>query len=103
MQAGIDSGGGAGLQLGQSRWNSDHGKGARVLNPFTMRALIGRYGAVPRNDGMQVGHGDFLPGIGFDYRVDNKTVVRLGSGYLASRVNCGEIQLLAPAGGSAAS
>ena len=59
---------------------SDHGKGARVLDPSTMKVLIGGYGSVPQNDGMQVGHGEFLPRVGIDYRVDSATVVRLGFG-----------------------
>ncbi len=59
---------------------SDHGKGARVLDPTTMQVLIGGYGSVPKNDGMQVGHGEFLPRIGIDYRVRETTVIRAGFG-----------------------
>ncbi len=59
---------------------SDHGKGARVLDPTTMQVLIGGYGSVPENDGMQVGHGEFLPRIGIDYRIHDKTVIRAGFG-----------------------
>ncbi len=59
---------------------SDHGKGARVLDPSTMQVLIGGYGSVPKNDGVQVGYGEFLPRIGIDYRVTEKTVVRAGFG-----------------------
>ncbi len=59
---------------------SDHGKGARVLDPTTMQVLIGGYGSVPENDGVQVGHGIFGPRIGIDYRLTDKTVVRAGFG-----------------------
>ena len=59
---------------------SDHGKGARVLNPTTMQVLIGGYGSVPENDGVKIGFGEILPRLGIDYRLDNKTVVRAGFG-----------------------
>jgi hypothetical protein len=62
---------------------SDHDKGARVLNPSTMQILIGGYGSVPKNDGMNVGHGQYLPRIGIDYRATNSTVVRTGFGMSA--------------------
>jgi hypothetical protein len=66
---------------------SDHGKGARVLNPTTMQVLIGGYGSVPKNDGVQTGAGEFLPRVGIDYRVDNNTVVRAGFGISADSNN----------------
>jgi hypothetical protein len=59
---------------------SDHDKGARVLDPSTMQVLIGGYGSVPKNDGMNVGHGEYLPRIGIDYRLTDKTVIRAGLG-----------------------
>ncbi len=59
---------------------SDHDKGARVLDPTTMMVLLGGYGSVPKNDGVQVGHGQYLPRIGIDYRLSDKTVVRAGFG-----------------------
>jgi hypothetical protein len=59
---------------------SDHDKGARVLNPTTMQVLIGGYGSVPKNDGVQVGFGEILPRVGIDYRINDKTVVRGGFG-----------------------
>jgi hypothetical protein len=59
---------------------SDHGKGARVLNPATMQVLIGGYGSVPENDGVNVGVGEFLPRVGLAYRLDDKTVLRGGFG-----------------------
>jgi Carboxypeptidase regulatory-like domain len=59
---------------------SDHDKGARVLNPSTMQVLVGGYGSVPKNDGVNVGHGQYLPRVGLDYRLTDKTVVRAGFG-----------------------
>jgi len=59
---------------------SDHGKGARVLNPATMQVLIGGYGSVPEDDGVQIGWGQILPRLGLDYRLNNKTVIRAGFG-----------------------
>jgi carboxypeptidase family protein/TonB-dependent receptor-like protein len=62
---------------------SDHDKGARVLDttpgtPDFMEVVIGGYGSIPKNDGIQVGAGLFLPRIGVAYSVTPKTVVRLG-------------------------
>jgi hypothetical protein len=63
---------------------SDHGKGARVLDttpgtPNFMNVIIGGYGSIPKDDGMQIGAGLFLPRIGLAYSVSPKTVVRLGA------------------------
>ncbi|HEY1803123.1 MAG TPA: TonB-dependent receptor [Terracidiphilus sp.] len=66
---------------------SDHGKGARVLNPTTMMVLIGGYGSIPKNDGVQVGAGEFLPRVGIDYKLNEKTVVRAGFGISADSNN----------------
>lgn len=66
---------------------SDHGKGARVLDPTTMQVLIGGYGSIPKNDGVQVGPGEFLPRIGLDYRVHPTTVLRAGFGISADSNN----------------
>ncbi|HTX41985.1 MAG TPA: TonB-dependent receptor [Acidobacteriaceae bacterium] len=66
---------------------SDHGKGARVLDPSTMQVLVGGYGSVPQNDGVQVGHGEFLPRIGIDYKATQNTVVRAGFGIGADSNN----------------
>jgi len=66
---------------------SDHEKGARVLNPATMQVLIGGYGTTPKNDGVQVGAGMFLPRIGVAYKATNSTVVRLGGGIGADSNN----------------
>jgi hypothetical protein len=62
---------------------SDHGKGARILDSTSgttnfMNVLIGGYGSVPKNDGVNVGHGMFEPRIGIAYQVTPKTVVRMG-------------------------
>jgi hypothetical protein len=62
---------------------SDHDKGARVLDttPGTanfMNVLIGGYGSIPKDDGVQAGSGFFLPRIGVAYSVTPKTVIRLG-------------------------
>ncbi|GAC1650416.1 MAG: hypothetical protein NVS9B15_10000 [Acidobacteriaceae bacterium] len=47
----------------------DNGKGLRYLDLTTGNVLIGGYGDVPRNDGIDVGHGLFLPRLGVAYRV----------------------------------
>jgi hypothetical protein len=62
---------------------SDHDKGARVLDttPGTsnfMNVVIGGYGSIPKNDGINIGAGLFLPRIGVAYSVTPTTVVRLG-------------------------
>jgi len=62
---------------------SDHNKGARVLDatpgtPNFMKVIIGGNGSIPKNDGMVIGPGLFLPRIGVAYTVTPKTVVRLG-------------------------
>jgi len=62
---------------------SDNGKGLRYLNPSTGNVLIGGYGNVPVNDGINVGHGQFLPRLGLAYRVTSSTVVRAGYGMSA--------------------
>ena len=66
---------------------SDHGKGARVLDPSTMQVLVGGYGSVPENDGVQVGPGEFLPRIGIAYRATQNTVIRAGFGIGADSNN----------------
>ena len=66
---------------------SDHGKGARVLDPATMQVLLGGYGTVPKSAGIVTGPGEFLPRIGIDYRVTDKTVVRAGFGMSADDNN----------------
>jgi hypothetical protein len=66
---------------------SDHGKGARVLDPTTMQVLIGGYGSVPQDDGVKVGPGEFLPRIGIAYKATQNTVIRAGFGIGADSNN----------------
>ncbi len=55
--------------------------GARVLDPSTMNVLIGGDNSgIPTDDGVDVGHGLFLPRIGVAYRPFQNTVVRAGYG-----------------------
>ena len=66
---------------------SDHG-GARVLDPSTMNVLIGGGNSgIPVDDGVDVGHGLFLPRLGFAYRPTEKTVIRAGYGISADPNN----------------
>jgi hypothetical protein len=58
---------------------SDHG-GARVLDPSTMNVIIGGGNGIPLDDGVDVGHGLFLPRLGLAYRPTEKTVLRAGYG-----------------------
>ena len=62
---------------------SDNDKGLRVLDLNTGNVLLGGYGGVPRNDGIDVGSGQFLPRVGFAYRVTPSTVIRTGYGMSA--------------------
>ena len=62
---------------------SDNGKGLRYLNLATGNVLIGGYGNVPQNDGIDVGSGQFLPRVGVAYRVTASTVIRVGYGMSA--------------------
>jgi len=66
---------------------SDNGKGLRYLNLTTGNVLIGGYGDVPRDDGIDVGHGLFLPRLGVTYRVRPSTVIRAGYGQSADPNN----------------
>jgi hypothetical protein len=65
---------------------SDHG-GARVLDTSTMNVLIGGNGGVPVDNGVDVGHGLFLPRVGIAYRPTEKTVLRAGYGINADSNN----------------
>jgi Carboxypeptidase regulatory-like domain len=65
---------------------SDHG-GARVLDPSTMNVLIGGNGSVPIDDGVNTGHGQFLPRFGFAYRPTGNMVIRGGYGMNADSNN----------------
>ena len=65
---------------------SDH-SGVRLYNSAINTVLIGGYGTVPMDDGVNVGHGQFLPRLGIAYRLDSKTVVRVGAGISADSNN----------------
>jgi len=62
---------------------SDNGKGLRYLDLSTGNVLIGGYGNVPRDDGIDTGHGRFMPRVGVAYRVRPSTVIRAGYGISA--------------------
>ena len=65
---------------------SDHG-GVKLFNPLTGNVLIGGHGSVPQNDGVDMGHGQFLPRFGLAYRLTSNTVVRAGYGMSADSNN----------------
>jgi hypothetical protein len=65
----------------------DNGKGLRYLNLNTGNVLIGGYGSVPVNDGIDVGHGLFMPRVGLTYRATPSTVIRAGYGISADPNN----------------
>jgi TonB dependent receptor len=58
---------------------SDH-TGAKFFDPNSGNVFIGGIGAVPENDGVLVGHGNFGPRLGIAYRLQSKTVIRAGYG-----------------------
>jgi len=66
---------------------SDNDKGLRYLDLSTGNVLLGGYGSTPRNDGIDVGHGQFLPRIGAAYRLTSSTVIRAGYGQSADPNN----------------
>ncbi|HWR13386.1 MAG TPA: TonB-dependent receptor [Terriglobales bacterium] len=66
---------------------SDNDKGLRWFNQDDGNVYIGGYGNVPKNDGIDVGNGQFLPRIGLAYRVTDKTVIRAGYGMSADPNN----------------
>ena len=66
---------------------SDNGKGLRYFNLSTGNVLIGGYGNVPQNDGVDVGHGIFMPRVGLTYRPTPSTVIRAGYGISADPNN----------------
>jgi hypothetical protein len=65
---------------------ADHG-GARVFNPADGNVYIGGNGSVPLDEGVDVGHGLFLPRFGIAYRLGSKTVIRGGYGMSADNNN----------------
>lgn len=62
---------------------ADNGKGLRWLNLQTGIVSIGGDGSTPRNDGVDVGHGQFLPRAGVAYQIRPSTVIRGGYGLSA--------------------
>jgi hypothetical protein len=65
---------------------ADHG-GARLFDPTTGNVLIGGHGNVPLDDGVNVGHGQFLPRFGIAYRFGSNMVIRAGYGMSADSNN----------------
>lgn len=65
---------------------ADHG-GVKLFNPATGNIYIGGHGSVPMDDGVNVGHGQFLPRLGIAYRLGSKTVIRTGYGMSADSNN----------------
>ncbi|HEV7218567.1 MAG TPA: TonB-dependent receptor [Terriglobales bacterium] len=66
---------------------SDNNKGLRYFDLNTGNVLIGGYGSVPQNDGIDVGIGEFLPRVGLAYRLTPSTVFRAGYGMSADPNN----------------
>ncbi len=66
---------------------SDNGKGLRYFDMKSGNVLIGGYGSIPRDDGIDVGHGLFLPRVGVAWRARPSTVVRAGYGMSADPNN----------------
>ena len=62
---------------------ADNSKGLRVLDLNTGNVILGGYGSVPENDGVDTGSGQFLPRLGAAYRLMPTTVVRVGYGISA--------------------
>ncbi len=62
---------------------SDNGHGLRYFDLNTANVLVGGYGNVPRNDGIDVGSGQVLPRVGIAYRLMSSTVIRAGFGQSA--------------------
>ena len=76
---------------------SDNGKGLRVLNLQTGQVLVGGYGSEPQNDGMNVGHGQFLPRAGVAWSVTPRTIVRAGYGMSADAYSWHSLRSVYPA------
>ena len=66
---------------------SDNDKGLRYFDLNTGNVLIGGYGNIARDDGIDVGHGQFLPRVGAAYRLTSSTVIRAGFGQSADPNN----------------
>ncbi len=54
--------------------------GAPVFNPATGQVLIGGYNGEPMNDGVGGRAGQLVPRLGLAYRINEKTVLRVGYG-----------------------
>ena len=65
---------------------TDH-DGVKLFNPATGNVLIGGNGSTPLDDGVDVGHGQFVPRVGIAYRWGSKTVIRGGYGMSADSNN----------------
>jgi len=65
---------------------ADHG-GLKWFDPTSGNILVGGYGSTPMNDGVDTGHGQFLPRLGLAYRLTSKTVIRAGYGMSADNNN----------------
>lgn len=63
--------------------HGDNGHGLPYFNPTNGNVYIGGLGSVPMDSTMDVGGGQFLPRVGFAYRLTEKTVVRGGYGMSA--------------------
>ncbi len=59
---------------------SDNDKGLRLFVPATGNVLLGGYDSIPKDDGVDVGGGRFLPRVGVAYRLTESTVIRAGYG-----------------------
>ncbi|HKQ74427.1 MAG TPA: TonB-dependent receptor [Blastocatellia bacterium] len=66
---------------------ADNGKGVKLFDPNTGNVLVGGFGNTPVDNGVDVGHGQFLPRLGLAYRLDSKMVVRIGYGMSADSNN----------------
>lgn len=72
---------------------ADNGKGLRWLNLNSGVVSIGGYGGVPRNDGIDVGYGQFQPRLGVAYSITPTTVIRAGYGLSADPYNPWHVML----------
>ena len=57
-----------------------NGRGVEVLDVNTMEVLLGGVGGIPRDVGLKTSATDFAPRLGIAWRVNQKTVARVGYG-----------------------
>jgi outer membrane receptor protein involved in Fe transport len=76
---------------------SDNGKGLRLRDLNSGNVELGGYGGVPKDDRMDVGHGQFLPRLGMAYRVRQQTVINAGYGMSADPYNWHQLRYAYPA------